>query len=709
MGTKKTCKIFLASSIDEMQQQRLEFGDFIRKLSDIYRPRGVDITVKKCEDSHHAYSGRPTEEELHDEVRNSDVLVALFYQKCGEYTVQEFDVACKSLAANNKPIVIVAIQNAETRTPELEAFIEKVDKDKGIFHWRFDTKEKLHFDFVMWFLQSEFAVGDSVTVEDGTVKIGDLTVAQFSQLPFAANNEEYQRLEDSLTSLNEDIEQIRQDIQDYPDNTKFPERLSKKVMEREKVQEELKRQQESLLGAAKRIAQIEKEKVSKKLQEAIDAFDAGQLERANTLLDQIVKDAEGHVEQLDQNRDLVHQDIDALLLKTQTVMAEAEKPIDERIARVAEIYVKADDWARRSYYDKGKYVKLLFDYAQFYYKYGPYDKGIRIYTQQIALSEELFGKDSPDTATSYNNIGTIYFYQSNFGKALEFLFKALEIREKALGSTHRDTAESYNNIGLVYNDQGNYLKALEFHFKALEILKRVFITEHSDFATSYNNIGLAYYKLGKYEKALEFHFKALKIDEKVLGPDNPDTAMDYDNINNVYHIMGDYDKALMYCTEALNIREKALGVNHKNTALSYNNIGSIYNDKGDYGKALAYHRKALAIYLKILGSDHQYTAASYYNIGLVYYHQGNYDKALVHYLKALEIDEGVSGAEHPDTAFDYNSIGMVYYCMGNYSKALENLNKAMDIRGGKLGHDHPLTEKTRNNIEIVNRAMNKSK
>ncbi len=709
MGTIKTCRIFLASSVDEMKKQRTDFGDFIRDFADIYRPRGVDITLVKCEDLRLAYSGRPTQDVLDEEVAQSDVLVTLFYKKCGKDTVREFEVGWASLAARKKPIIIVALKNTKARTPELDAFTSKLSDELHMYYWRFGTTDKLHFDFVMWFLQSEFAVGgDPVTVENGTVKAGDLPVAQLSQLPFAANNTEYQRLEQQLTALEKDIEKLRQKIKKYPDDEDFSRDLSQKYLAREALQQEFQRQQDALLGAAKRIAEMRKQQVSEKLAKAADAFENGQLEVANTYLDelehegdQLFGEIQSRREELKIKDDQLHDHIEGLRLQTQTVMADASIPIGERISQVAAIYAKADKWAAASNYPEEKYEKLLFDYARFLYDYARYPEAVEVYLRQIALSEKLYGTDHSDTATSYNNIGLVYDKQGAYAQALEYYNKALEIYKKVLGEDHPYTATSYNNIGAVYKAQGAYAQALEYYKKALVIKKKVLDENHPSIATSYNNIGWVYKTQGAYAQALEYYNKALAIKKKVLDENHPSIATSYNNIGAVYDAQGVYAQALEFYNKALAIREKVLGKDHPSTATSYNNIGLVYDKQGAYAQALEYYNKALEIYKKVLGEDHPYTASSYNNIGAVYQAQGAYSQALDYYNKALAIDEKVLGKDHPGTATDYNNIGWVYMEQGDYKQALEYFEKAFTILQQKLGDDHPYTRSAKRSIEVV--------
>ena len=663
--TVNTVQIFLASS-NELKQDRVEFADFIMRLNKHYSTRDYIFQLEKWEYLNPAYNGKRKQDEYNKVLSQCDSFVALFYTKTGQYTVEEFDEAIKECKKREYPLhIYFKTIKGEKEKPKIKKLKKRISDELDHFWGEYDTNDKLHLDFALWLDNFLFGGKSELKVESGEVTMDGVKVADMSQLPFAMNNKKYQNLEEKIALLNQEIEQIQQDIKDFPSDKQSAKKLNQKFQKRYQLQQKLEEQQQAFLGAAKRFAETNRQQVNQKLQEAKKAFDEGRLDMANRLLDQIANDAESHLERLDQERAIVHQDIEALLVQTQTVMAEAEKPIEERIKRVEEIYAKADDWASRSAYKDEKYAKLLFDYAQFYYNYGPYDKGIEIYLRQITLSEKLYGSDSIDTSISYNNIGTVYWKQGDFDKALEYHLKALEIREKVLGKEHPYTATSYNNIGLVYWEQGEYEKALEFHFKALEIREKVLGTDHPDTAASYNNIGLVYSRQSKYDKALEYYFKALDIVERVLGKEHPNTAIDYNNIGLVYHMQGEFDKALEYYGKALAIHEKVLGTEHPHIAQSYNNIGGVYRKQGDNDKALEYYGKAFAIREKVLGTD------------------------------------------HPDTAASYNNIGWVYRDLGDYETALEFFEKTYAIWTVKLGEKHPRTQSVKMSIEIVKMMMKK--
>ncbi len=392
------------------------------------------------------------------------------------------------------------------------------------------------------------------------------------------------------------------------------------------------------------------------------------------------KDDDALFEEFENNKQKIHQRIDELRQQTKTVMANEDETIAARIFKVIELYKKADQWAAATDYDKEKYSNLLYDYAGFLNKYGLYHDAKAVYLRQISLAEELHGEEDKGTATSYNNIGTVYYNLACYNQALKYYNKALTVYEKSHGTEHLDNAATYSNIAAVYIIRSDLKKALEYYFKTLAMHEKILGTNNPSTATSYSNIGMVYYKQGDYSKAMEYYNKALAIQEKVIGLEHFDTSISYNNIGMVYYELANYDKALEYHSKALAIREKKLGINHPSTGTSYNNIGMDYCKKGNYAKALECYFMALEIFKNKRGEEHPETANTYNNIGFLYYLQGNCDKALEYLFLALKIREKVLGKKHPSSVQSYSNISVVYLKLGDYSNTLKYYFKALDGR-----------------------------
>ena len=560
----KTIKIFLASS-EELKDDRLAFGNLVRQLDDIYKKRGIHIELKVWEEMDPSLQAKRKQDEYNDVIRECDIFVALFHRRAGEYTREEFNVALEERIKKNIPQILIycrELRPGEQEFPELTEFKQRLDKELGHFWRQYAISDTMHFNFVMWLYRTEAFDNDTLKVEDGKVTIDGVGVVQMDKLPFVADNADFREMKSELETLDAELEKLERIVAENPGISDLNNLLQKKRTERINLKKKLGQYQSSLLDTAKRIAKMEMETVSGILQRAIYAFENGNLSEANALLNEIAHDAEHHFDRLEQDRALIHQDIDAFQLQAKTIIADVSIPIENRIASVREIYAKADEWARCSAYDKKKYAQLLFDYSEFLKKYAFYHEAQMVFTRQISLAEEVYGINHPKTAHSYNEIGLTFSREEKYDEALQWYQKSLQIRLSLFGEEHQDTAESYNNIGYIYRHKDEYDKAIEYYVKSLNIRLNVLGENHPMTAKSYNNIGYIYSKFKDYPKAMEYYNKALTIKESTLGREHLDTARTCVNVGYVYSRMHDIDKAFEYYSRALEIRTKELGINH---------------------------------------------------------------------------------------------------------------------------------------------------
>ncbi len=327
-----------------------------------------------------------------------------------------------------------------------------------------------------------------------------------------------------------------------------------------------------------------------------------------------------------------------------------------------------------------------------------YEKAQELYSQVLEIRKRVLGEEHPATATSYNNLASVYASQGEYRKAEGLYGKALRISERVLGEEHPATAASYNNLAGVHESQGKYEKAKGLYEKALRIRERVLGEEHPDTAASYNNLAGLYASQGRYGKAEGLYRKVLAIYARVLGEEHPATATSYSNLAFVYASQGEYGKAERLYRQALAIHKRALGKEHPDTATSYHNLASVYASQGKYGKAEGLYSQALEIRKRALGEEHPDTAINYNNLAYIYVSQGEYRKAEELYEKALRISERVLGEEHPDTATSYHNLAYMYAGQGEYGKAERLYRKALGIRERVLGKDHPSTAISYNNL-----------
>ena len=199
----KTIKIFLASS-EELDYDRMAFGNLVRRLDDMYEKRGIRIKLFEWEDYDSAYNDKRKQDEYNEYVKQSDIFLALFHKKAGQFTVEEFDIASQEFKDHASPKVYTYckdLKSGEEETPELKEFKKRLFDEMGHFWCRYDNRESLQFQFVMQLQLVESSQMTDMKVEDGNVTLNGLPIASMDKLKFASCNEEFLKMNEELASL----------------------------------------------------------------------------------------------------------------------------------------------------------------------------------------------------------------------------------------------------------------------------------------------------------------------------------------------------------------------------------------------------------------------------------------------------------------------------------------------------------------------------
>ena len=220
-----------------------------------------------------------------------------------------------------------------------------------------------------------------------------------------------------------------------------------------------------------------------------------------------------------------------------------------------------------------------------YINIGLYDTALHHSTAALQLSQKLNFKNG--IASSYHNIGLVYYYQGDYPKALDCYLKALKMAEE-LGDKE-GIANRLGNIGLVYSNQGDYPKALDYCLKALKMANE--LGDKKNIAIWLGNIGTVYWNQGDYPKALDYYHKALKIAED-LG-DKKNIANTLSNIGWLYFKTGKFKEAEQYINRAIAIN---YSIGELNSLMSAEeSLTTLYDTIGRHKEALFHYKKAMAL------------------------------------------------------------------------------------------------------------------
>ena len=595
----KTIKIFLASS-EEMDYDRMVFGNLVRRLDDVYEKRGLRIKLFEWEDYDAAFNDRRKQDEYNDYVKDSDIFLALFHKKAGKFTIEEFDVASEAFKEKASPKVYTCLkdlQPGEEPSPELDEFKKRLFEEMGHYWCRYDNRDSLQLQFVMQLQLVESSLADSVKVEDGEVNIDGMKVASMDKLQFAAANEDYVKMSEELAALPAKIEKARLRLEKFPDDEDLIDELQLKLNKYNKLKEDFAEYQKLLFNTARRVAQLQGERVTERMRRAMDAFNTGKVREANIILDEAEADARRNLEDYKQSKEItelkrraVISSIEELLLKTSTVMADASIPIDERIEKTDQLVTQIDELVQEVEYDAVKYANCLYRQGITLLKYIS-ERAIYYLELSLQYRMKVLSANHPDIANSYNGLGLAHFYQGEYSKALVYNKRALTIRQIVLGENNPDTATSYFNIGSCHAMLEDYPTALTDHQKAMEIRINCLGIKHSDTARSYHEIGFICDMQKEYNKALEYYQKAVEIQEQIQETLDIYVAFTYSNIGDVYSQMSDYTQAVKYYEKAL--KADRTDADMQFIAMCHEKIGDVCMKQESYNKALEHYNEAL--------------------------------------------------------------------------------------------------------------------
>jgi two-component system sensor histidine kinase UhpB len=299
---------------------------------------------------------------------------------------------------------------------------------------------------------------------------------------------------------------------------------------------------------------------------------------------------------------------------------------------------------------------------------GNYEEALKNCNEALNLFDQLLDTDSHPSAASilkqkastFQNLGTIYWHLNNYSEALTSHNTSLRIREEI--QDKQGIALSLNNIGIIYTELYDMPEALKHYFAALKIREE--IGDRGNIAASYVNIGIIFAERGEYAEAIKNFISALEIFEE-FG-DKVNSAYTMNNIGALYSDQGNQIEALQYCTRALKIQSE-LG-DKRGIASSSENMGIVYSLQGNFSEA----RKNLLVSLKIkeeLG-DKSGLAATYNNLGNVYLLEKDVKEAS-HYLNyGLSLANEIQDLEAISSG--YFSLSELDSLLGNHKQALKH-------------------------------------
>ena len=671
----KEIKVFLASS-EELKYDRLAFSDLIRKLDNIYEKRGIRIRLFQWEDFDAAYNDKRKQDEYNEYIKQSDLFLALFRTKAGEFTVEEFELARDEHREKGLPkphVYCRDLEQGETEDKTLTEFKQRLFDEMGHFFARYKNEDGLNLHFVMQLQLFENSRSEQVETDGNLITFCGEPIAKTDNIDFFAKNKDFIRMREDLKDLNADIEDLRLRQASAPEDENLKNRIQEKLNKRNALQEEFEHYRKQILRIERQIIELQGQEINEAVKRAMEAFAEGEVNKADIILSEatqgVAQRREEYIEHKktgEQMRKNLLADIDALLLKAETVLSNTEKTIEERISEALNAYREADKTAILVDYTAKEYIRLLFGYSNFLRTYAYYEESENIYLRLISLCESTYGKNEI-TGTAYDNLGSLYYDLHKDNEALNYYQKSFEIINSREKPDNKLLSNCMNNIANVLGDLGNYNKALEYHTMSLKISKEEFGEISKEVSISLRNIGSIYQKMRDPNKALELFQESLEIEEKISK---------------------DYSIGKANC----NLK-----------------IGDLFLFSDEIPDAIKHLGFAIIMYKELLGESHPDLAECYESIAACFAKFGSDDTALEYLNKALEIIENTFGHYHKKTGELYYNLADCYINKEDYIEAKDNFNIALDIFTKVCEPENEMLLQTKESLEYVEQLINKPK
>jgi eukaryotic-like serine/threonine-protein kinase len=293
--------------------------------------------------------------------------------------------------------------------------------------------------------------------------------------------------------------------------------------------------------------------------------------------------------------------------------------------------------------------------------------------------------DQPEIEASIRStLGNTYVNLGEYDKAKPFLEKALSINENIYGKESEQTAQSLHDLALYHDWAGDLKAADSLYEKSVNMFRKVLQEPTKRFADALNDYAITKMNFGQYEIAEKLYTEAIDIALSEYGEKNRNTAVMMNNLALNYTDAGNLDKAEEYHKKSLAINIELLGENRPEVGTSYNNLAYLYMLKEEYKLAEEYLEKSYNLKLNLKGEDHSDVGLALNNLGVINIRMDNYQVAETYFIDAIKQYEKTLDPEHPYIALSQYWLGKVYLETEKLDSAEEYLRKSLKTRIKKL-------------------------
>ncbi|MBQ4112246.1 MAG: tetratricopeptide repeat protein, partial [Clostridia bacterium] len=481
----KKIKIFLASSIHDLHDERNEISSFITRTLKKAFGHTVEFDLEMCEDDTGIVS-KTRKQDLYDQyIRESDYLYILFWHDAGEFTVEEFRTAYEQFQKTDKPRIIPFVKllpEGDKGTEALETFIRYMREELQHYYVEFRHVDTVKLRILLALAQDP-ELHMTVELKDAQVLVNnqeltdeqDRAAISVENIPFYRNHEGINRLRAEIAELEEQKAAARLAVMQNPDDQGAWDKVYAISARWNKLQEELHKYEMQLLETSMRLTKLTADGtyVTPRTKQAVELFEAGKLKEALAVLD--IDAFEADLRRAKETAVQSRKQMEALVkeLTTRIDILKSQGITKENATEIQKLYEKA----RTITVEHRLGLDCVHDYMAFLYRQNNHTRALQVGDQLYHEYKSRGDTAESDWARFCNNLAILYKNTQRPAEAEALYLEALEICRRLAAakpaSYEPDVAMTCNNLANLYKNTQRPAEAEALYLEALEIYRRL--------------------------------------------------------------------------------------------------------------------------------------------------------------------------------------------------------------------------------------------
>jgi len=608
----KYIDIFLASSIDELHDARMELGNYVRELNDRFINRGIYFRLHMCEAMSDEIAETRKQDEYNAVIESCDYFYIMVWTKIGKYTREEFDVAFRHFKEGRSPRISTFFREVgvdDDVGEDVRSFMAELDENLQHYYTLFSDIDTVKLKMLLQ-LSAQTDSGAKLELVDSQLRIDGhpLHSIQLENLPFYCNHVTVGKLKEELAALETELASSSAAFAACPTDVEALRRLTEAGVKRQNALDRLHEIEKQLLDVSAQLAVASGERnVSSRMRTAIRLLESGHSQEALLILnaEEMKRETARSEENIEREQNNLAARVQEWILRAGVLKTMDRTP--ENLEQIHEAYGEACRIVRKHQLD---YTCVL-DYVWFM-------REQKTYTPAAELAEEMCRelmarKDvSPDFwAGVCYHVGVLYRDLARPADAEKLLKEALSIRRTLAAKDpdryEADVASSCNSLGILYRISDRMEEAEPIYREGLEILRRLseknLILYGGEHANLCNNLGYMYLRVGDFDRAEALFLEALDVRTR-LESREPEKHLIYlgrihNNLGDLYCAQGRMEEAEQNLLRGLALRRSCIKqdpINRTFVAGSHASLGVLYSDLGRTEQAEHHLKEAIAVY-----------------------------------------------------------------------------------------------------------------